>query len=302
MKTDSSTPVTLEILDGATVIRKYSSEDEVFRPSAATNTVPLYWYREPMILAKTAGMHRFTWDVHLQPVDGTNRVGGPTLPIAAIRYNTVPVPSTPWANPGNYTVRLTANGKSYTQPITVKPDPRVKTSAIAMQQVYTQSRAAYDGAVAARMAADQARSLRMQIAQQLPKATGKTAEALTAYDKKLEAIVGVAAGGGGRGRGQGGGAPAGGRGGGAPAAGRGAAPGAAAAPVETLSSASAAQAGVMNLLQAADVPAPAIQLQAIASARAQGTRVMARWTALSSTELAALNAQLTAAGLSPLKK
>ncbi len=291
LKGDSATPVTLEILDGTTVIRKYSSEDEVFRPTAATTTIPLYWYREPMALAATAGMHRFTWDVHLQPVDGTNRVGGPTLPIAAIRYNTVPVPTTPWANPGHYTVRLTANGKSYTQPITVKADPRVKTSPLAMQQVYTLSRAAYDGAVSARAAADQARSLRAQIAQQLPKATGKTAEALTAFDKKLEALVGVAAGGG-RGRGQGGGA-------GAPAGGRGAAP---AAPVETLSSASAAQAGVMNLLQSADVPAPAVQLKSIADARSQGTRVMARWAALNGAELAALNAQLSAAGLAPLRK
>jgi len=174
-------------------IRKYSGEDEVFRPSAATNTVPLYWYREPMILAKSAGMHRFTWDVHLQPVDGTNRVGGPTLPIAAIRYNTVPVPTTPWANPGNYTVRLTAHGKSYTQPITVKADPRVKTSPLAMQQVYTLSRAAYDGAVSARPAADPARSLRAPIAQQLPKATGQNAEAPTALPKEHAEDVGVAA-------------------------------------------------------------------------------------------------------------
>ena len=84
-----------------------------------------------MILKTTPGMHRFTWDVHYQPVDGVNRVGGPTLPIAAIGYNTVPVPSTPWANPGSYTVRLTVNGKSYTQPIVVKQDPRVKTPALA---------------------------------------------------------------------------------------------------------------------------------------------------------------------------
>ena len=42
-------------------------------------------------------MHRFTWDVHYQPVDGVNRVGGPTLPIAAIGHNTVPAPTTPWA-------------------------------------------------------------------------------------------------------------------------------------------------------------------------------------------------------------
>ena len=29
-----------------------------------------------MTLKTTVGMHRFTWDVHYQPVDGVNRVGG----------------------------------------------------------------------------------------------------------------------------------------------------------------------------------------------------------------------------------
>jgi hypothetical protein len=140
------------------VLRKYSSDDEVFRPDPATATVPLYWYREPMVLATTPGMHRFTWDVHYQPVDGTNRVGGPNLPIAAIGHDTVPNPTTPWANPGRYTVRLTVSGKSYTQPITVKQDPRVTTPAAMLQQVYTLSRAAYDGAVAARVAGDQSRA------------------------------------------------------------------------------------------------------------------------------------------------
>jgi hypothetical protein len=292
LKDNANGPVTLDILDGQTVIRSYSSEDEVFRPDPATATVPLYWYREPMTLSAAAGMHRFTWDVHLQPVDGVNRVGGPSLPIAAVRHDTVPVPSTPWANPGTYTVRLTVNGKSYSQPITVKQDPRVKTPAPVMQQVYTLSRAAYDGAVSARKAGDAARSLRAQIAELRPRASGAVANALTAYDQKLEAIAGAQAAGG-RGRGGAGRAGGGGRAGGARGGG---------APAETLASASAALSGVMNLLQAADVQPTAIQLAQIADARAQGTRVMTRWTALSTTELAALNAQLTAAGLPALKK
>jgi len=299
LKSAASGPVTLEILDGTTVLRKYSSDDEVFRPSAATSTIPLYWYREPMILKTTPGMHRFTWDVHYQPVDGVNRVGGAGLPIAAIGYNTVPVPGTPWANPGTYTVRLTANGKSYTQPIVVKQDPRVKTPAIHMQQIYTQSRSAYDGAVGARQTAAQARALRDQIAALQPKATGAVAEALAAFDKKVDAIVGAAAaGGGGRGRGQGGG-------GGAPPAGRGAGGGGAGAgapPVETLASAGAALSGVMNLLQGADVQPTSVQLNAMAAARAQATRVNTRWNAISTVDLAALNVKLQAAGLPVLKK
>ncbi|MGV3710194.1 MAG: WD40/YVTN/BNR-like repeat-containing protein [Gemmatimonas sp.] len=284
LKSDATGPVTLEILDGTTVLRKYSSEDSVFKPDAATSTVPLYWYRNLKGLSAKAGMHRFTWDVHYQPLDGSTRLGGPTLPIASIGYNTVPLPTTPWANPGTYTVRLTVNGKAYTQPITVKLDPRVKTPALYMQQIYTLSRAAYDEALATRSAATEARALREQIAKVLPQATGATAAALSAYDRRLDSLAGAAA------------TASGGRGGGA--GGRG---GAAHAPaVETLSGASTALAGVMNLLQGADVRPTTVQLNAISKARAEGQRVMTRWRSLRGTELVALNRLLTSAGLTAI--
>lgn len=287
LKSDASGPVTLEILDGKTVLRKYSSADEVFKPDPATSTVPLYWFRDLKGLSAKAGMHRFTWDVHYQPVDGSTRLGGPNLPIAAIGYNTIQLPTTPWANPGTYTVRLTVNGKSYEQPIVVKADPRVKTPALYMQQVYTLSRAAYDEAVKTRAAADEARATRAQIAKVLPQATGSAAAALTAYDKKLDSLAGAApATGGGRGGGGGGGR------GGAPAG----------PTAETLTSASTSLAGVMNLLQGADVRPTTVQLNAITKARAEGARVMARWTALNTTDLAALNRTLTAASLPTIGK
>src|SRR4029077_15548826 len=96
-----------------------------------------------------------------------------TLPIAAIGHNTVSAPTTPWVNPGQFTVKLTVDGKSYTQPIAVKQEPRVKTPALAMQQVYTLSRATYYGAVDALAAARQAHALRDQIAGFPPPAHGR---------------------------------------------------------------------------------------------------------------------------------
>jgi hypothetical protein len=105
------------------------------------------------------------------------------LPIAAVPYDTVPVPSTPWAPPGNYTVTLTANGKSYSQPLTVKQDPRVKTSALVMQQVYTLSTASYYEAVNAGQAARSAQDLRDQIA--ALGATGDVAKSLASFDAQL---------------------------------------------------------------------------------------------------------------------
>ena len=110
------------------MVRKYSSTDTVFTPDPTTSTIPLYWYRPPTALSASAGMHRFTWDVHYQPLPATGpgqtappMIGGPNLPIAAIGHNTIAAPTTPWVNPGRFTVKLTVNGKTYSQPIVVKP-------------------------------------------------------------------------------------------------------------------------------------------------------------------------------------
>jgi hypothetical protein len=279
--------VTLEILGGdGKLVRRYSSTDEVFKPDPATINLPLYWFRPLTALSAGAGMHRFTWDMHYQPLDGGGRIGGPTLPIAAIGHNTVPVPTTPWVNPGQFTVKLTVNGKSYTQPIVVKQDPRVKTPALAMQQVYTLSKATYYGALDAQAAARGARAVRDQVANLRPRASGATADALAALEKKLDALEPTPQ------------APTEGRGRAGRGGGRGS--GAPVAPPGSLSAASAALAGVMNLLQGADVRPTAVQLAAITSARTTAAETMARWTAIKTVDLVALNATLKAAGLPAL--
>ena len=292
LKSAATGPVTLEILGaGGQVLRTYRSTDEVFTPDPATATIPLYWYRPALTLGTSAGMHRFTWDVHYQPVDGVNRVGGPTLPIAAIAHDTVPAPTTPWANPGTYTVRLTVDGKSFTQAIVVRQDPRVKTPALAMAQVYQLSKATYDEAVAAQAAVRQGADLRAQIVRVQSQASGQAGDALAAFEKALTAVAGAPpAAGGGRGRGQGPGSGRGGRGGAA-----------AAATQPTLTTAAGSLSAVMNSLQSADVPATTIQLTTIASTRAAAATVMANWRRLLAVDLAALNATLTAARLTPIK-
>jgi hypothetical protein len=64
-----------------------------------------------------------------------------------------------------------------------------------------------------------------------------------------------------------------------------------------LSGASATLAGVMNILQGADVQPTTVQVNAIADARASASKPMARWDAIKSVDLPALNAKLRAAGL-----
>src|SRR5262245_29347703 len=105
LKSAATGPVTLEILGGdGKLVRRYASTDEAFKPDPATINIPLYWFRPLTPLSAAAGMHRFTWDLHYQPLDGGGRLGGPTLPIAAIGHNTVSAPTTPWVNPGQFTV------------------------------------------------------------------------------------------------------------------------------------------------------------------------------------------------------
>ncbi len=198
LKSASRGPVVVEIVgaDGR-LVRRYSSDDQVFTPDPAKTTIPPYWYRPLSALSKNASMHRFTWDMHYQPLDqltGPGRLGGASLPIAAVGHNTISAPTTPWVNPGRFTVKLTVDGESFTQPITVKLDPRVKTPPAVMQQIYTLSKAMYFGAVDAQEVEQQAKAVRDQIAQIRSQASGAAAQALAVVDKKLEGVAGSAVG------------------------------------------------------------------------------------------------------------
>jgi photosystem II stability/assembly factor-like uncharacterized protein len=267
LKSAASGPVTLEIVGGdGKAVRRYSSSDEIFKPNPATITVPLYWFRDIVPLSTAPGMHRFTWDLHYQPLDALDagqpaRIGGPNLPIAAIPHDTVPAPTTPWVNPGTFTVKLTVNGKSYTQPIVVKQDPRVKTPLLVLQQLYSLSKGAYYAAVDARQAARQVRAVGEQLAKLRPQVMGAAVESLATLEDRIEALEP------GPDRGAGFGAVPTRLGGTSPSAGP---------PPDSLSGASAALAGVMNLLQGADVRPTTLQLNAIAAARATAAKAMAR--------------------------
>ena len=125
-------------------------------PTAPDCGLPLYWPAPPMVISTRAGMHRFSWDMRYEPIgEGGGRGGGG----AAVPHRTYPSVNAPWAAPGSYVVRLTAGGKSYTQPLTLHLDPRVKTPALALATLTSLTREMYDGAKAAHAASDKARAL-----------------------------------------------------------------------------------------------------------------------------------------------
>jgi hypothetical protein len=73
----------------------------------------------------------------------------------AVVHNTPPQSSSPWVLPGQYTVRLTANGKTYSHPLNVRMDPRVTSAPAALAQQFSLSKQVYDDLVASAPAAAQ---------------------------------------------------------------------------------------------------------------------------------------------------
>jgi photosystem II stability/assembly factor-like uncharacterized protein len=123
---DASGPVTIEIKDAkGQLVRKYSSADAPVQANPKRLRIPSYWIRPPQSVSTKAGMHRFLWDMHYTPIAGVE----PEFPISATYRNTPPSATSPWAVPGDYTVTLTVDGKTLSQPLTLAMDPRVKASA-----------------------------------------------------------------------------------------------------------------------------------------------------------------------------
>jgi len=151
--------VELEVRDGkGNLVRRYTSNDKLL-PVKDTNNVPAYWIRPPQPLSGEAGMHRFLWDMHYQPVPGI----APDYPIAAVYGETAPIATSPWAAPGTYSVVLKVDGKTSTEPLTIKMDPRVKTPPAELQKQFELSKALYDARLRLEPISEQLNSLSAQL-------------------------------------------------------------------------------------------------------------------------------------------
>jgi hypothetical protein len=129
-------------------------------------------------------------------------------------------------------------------------------------------------------------AIRAQATALAAKAQGPAATALAAFEKKAAALEGQRPAAGGGQRGGGGGQ----RGGAATPA----------PPPDTLWAIASLLGGQMNSMQAADVAPTTATLASVTAAQTAAAGVTARWNALKTVDLPALNAALKAAGLGPL--
>ena len=156
----SAAQVSIEIADSTgNVVSRFSSADKPEEFNPKDYNVPMYWARPSRTVSAAPGMHRFVWDLTYPPPDVLSR----DFPISAIYHDTPLYPLGATVLPGKYTVKLTAKGKTYTQPLEIRMDPRVKTSPEDLHRQFELDRKIADALHRDLEALQQVRSLRAQL-------------------------------------------------------------------------------------------------------------------------------------------
>jgi hypothetical protein len=111
-------------------------------------------------------------------------------PISAIYQDTPRYPLGPTVLPGKYTVKLTVGGKSYSQPLTVQMDPRVKTSEDGLRQQFELEMKIADAMHRDYAALQEVRTLRSQL-KGLKTGDKELSNAAATLDKKAAELEGT---------------------------------------------------------------------------------------------------------------
>jgi hypothetical protein len=178
-------PVTIEIYDRSNqLVRRYSSTDQPHTIDPKSIDVPAAWLKTPQPPEASAGMHRFVWDLHWAPP--TNEA--PTRGSAAFFGGG----GGPWALPGTYMVKLTANGRTYSQSVEVKMDPRVNTPIADLQRQFSIAQQTAGLLRQASQARQQATAVHQQLQRLRSQASGQSAAstAIEGVDRKLMDVIG----------------------------------------------------------------------------------------------------------------
>jgi hypothetical protein len=264
--------VIIEILDAAgKTIRRYSSDDKPpFRIESfgKTLSIPTYWVRMPATLSAAPGMHRWVWDLH-ETAPQSSAYG---YPISAVPHDTPREPLGPSVLPGRYTVRLTAGGKSLTEPLSVVMDPRITTPAAGLRQQHemeTHLAALINETFEAQA---EVRGLDHQLETLAKQASGPVAVAAGALRMEVSGIAESHA--------------------------ESPAP---PSPEPTLSRVAGELGQLYGQVGGSDATPTVSQTAALATVEKDHAAVMARWKAIKSTDVPALNRQLSGAGLAVIK-
>jgi len=268
--------VTLDVLDSAGApVRHYSSDPIAPVREAARPPHPNFWVRVEQPLPADAGMHRVNWDLRYDAPPAFTH----SFEINANPGQTPASPEGALVPPGTYTVRLSANGKTQSQKVTVTSDPRspaslaaLKAEDVLIRKLNAAVRLAWDAFQLTDTTRAQLRAMTSN------DSTSAAAKTIREYIAKLDTLGGTG--------------PA--RGGGFGGGGGNARP--------TLVQLVGRFVSQLGAFDAGDVAPTAAMLAAYTSACNDHASSAAAWRALNGANLSALNAVLTAAGKAPLAK
>jgi photosystem II stability/assembly factor-like uncharacterized protein len=203
--------VTLEISDASGRVVRHMSSAPIPALNEPPLPVPDFWIERPRPMPVEMGTNRINWNMRYDSPPAFSH----SYAISANPGETPPSPEGPLALPGTYTVRLAVDGKSYTQTVSLRNDPRSPASAADLAAEHALQIKLYDGSREAWDGYNQVVAVRAAIAEvNRSNPPADVAAAAAALDTRLAGAGGSAGGGRGRGGGGGGGgAP----GGGAPA-------------------------------------------------------------------------------------
>jgi photosystem II stability/assembly factor-like uncharacterized protein len=174
--------ITLEIFDSQQkLVRRFSSEDQ--HPEKHP-PVPIAerWFPKPAVLQNNPGMHRLVWNLAW----GNS---GESSPDDDSEYRN---PSGPKVTPGNYTVKLTVDGKPETQVLKVVMDPRSSATKEVLQRQLELGQQIFGETLEARRALAEISSVQKQLGdmeQKLGQRNSTLASALTDARSEIGKIL-----------------------------------------------------------------------------------------------------------------
>jgi len=261
-----SRDITLDVLDASgAVVRHMTSAPGEAVAEAARPPHPNFWVAPPVSLPKNAGGNRMNWDLRYDSPHAFSH----SFEINANPGQTPASPLGPVVPPGTYTLKLTVDGKSYSQTVAVKPDPRspatpaaIATQAALEKKIWQGIEAAYEGNRVAIALRDLARGVTV------PEVSQRTASLAA----QLDTVAGLD-----QSRGRGGGR------GGQPAR-------------PTFRAINAALVSQLDAQENGDMAPTSSALAAFAATCKELTNLAATWQKLSVTELGGINAILKQKG------
>lgn len=109
----ANTPVVFTVKDSSgKVMRTFSSAEKPRPINRRQIDIPAYWFRPHLPPSAVPGTHRYAWNLRYHDD------GGPVLP------------------PGLYSITMSVNGKSYTQPLRIERDPRLPVTEAGLRKQF----------------------------------------------------------------------------------------------------------------------------------------------------------------------